>query len=177
MRAQYLIVGFFLLLAAPAARAQGLGNYQAAERRVHGIFLYNLTRYVQWPEGHDQGAFIVGVLGQDPLQPEVEMLARTRKVGGRPMRVEIYKKTEEVPSDCHLLLVSPDESVHLSSVLRHTRGWPMLIVTQKPGLGRAGSTVNFVRRNNRPSFEINQAELRGRRLRCAQLLLRQAEVL
>lgn len=174
MRSWYLL---FFLSCITSSWAQSPRDYQAAEQRVHGIFLYNFTRYVQWPDGYNQGTFLIGFLGDAPLRAEAEKLAHTRQVNGRPVRVEVYQSVNQIPAHCHVLFVAADRSILLSEVLSRTRAQPTLVMTQKEGLGLVGSPVNFVRSGNRPGFEINVQALEQRHLHCLQPLLRQATLL
>ncbi|WP_218127138.1 YfiR family protein [Catalinimonas alkaloidigena] len=169
-----ILVLFFCASGFWSCHAQSTRDFRAAERRVQSIFISNFTRYIQWPEGANQGTFCIGFLGTNHLQQEVEAMAKTKTVNGRPMRVAQYGQPGEIPEQCHMLIISPENSHQLAEVLRRTRGKPMLIVTQKDGLGKAGSLINFISIDGQPTFEVNVGALEQNQLRCAQQLLRQA---
>jgi hypothetical protein len=56
--------------------------------------------------------------------------------------------------------VIPDtESKHFEALQARLKGKPTLLITEKPGLGQKGSGINFVIRENKWSYELNQASL------------------
>src|SRR5688572_27895567 len=82
------------LLAAVFALCFMLASTQAAaparEYRVKAVFLFNFSRFVEWPESafSAPGApFVVGVFGHDPFGGELEAVMRGETVGGRALEV------------------------------------------------------------------------------------------
>ena len=155
----------------------GLSQYARAqlrpeetENKVHSIFIYNFTKYINWPEEYNKGDFIVGVLGETGLLVELQKMAKQKSVSNRKIVIKQYQTLNEVDQKCHILFIAATSSGQLSSALRTTKGRPTLIITQKDNLGRAGSPINFISVNGRYKFEINLGALEQHGLKCAQQL-------
>ena len=48
--------------------------------RMHSVFIYSFTRYVQWPAAYNQGDFEILVLGDSPILEELKAMAQAKKV-------------------------------------------------------------------------------------------------
>ncbi len=147
-------------------------NYQ-----TQSVFIYSFTRYIQWPEGRNTGDFEILVLGDSPLLPELQLMAEKKKVGGdRPIKVSKISSPQEFKK-CHILFIPADKSSFLPEVLVKAADQSILIVTEQPGMGLKGSTINFVQREGKMAFEMNQASMNSRKLKAAIELSRLAIII
>ena len=83
LRALGLALFAFLLLA--PSRAATPGEYQ-----VKAVFLYNFSRFVEWPEtafADPKSPFVVGVFGFDPFGADLDEAVRGESVRGHPLVV------------------------------------------------------------------------------------------
>lgn len=142
-----LVAGFLLL--------PGLSQAQA-DYKFHTVFMYNFTKYVKWPENATQDKFVIGVVGRADIVPHLEQMASTKNVNGKPIEVRIFNSASEV-SQCHMLFLPKEKSSDLSSLRAKLAQKPTLIVSEKNGLGKEGSDINFVIDNGRWKFELNEA--------------------
>ena len=72
-----------LLAAAPALPAP-------SEYQVKAVFLYNFSRFVEWPASAFAGPdapFVVGVFGHDPFGADLDEIVRGETAAGRPLIV------------------------------------------------------------------------------------------
>jgi hypothetical protein len=86
---------FFLVMSLAPALAQ---NY-----KMHSVFIYSFTRYVQWPDAYNQGEFEILVLGDSPILAELKAMAQAKKVGDRVIIVTKIKSPAEIRK-CNMLL-------------------------------------------------------------------------
>lgn len=164
-----IVILFALSWFVQEAKAQS--GFKKPESHIQSIFIYNFTKYVQWPEEYNTGDFVIGVLGETELIEELRKLAGEKKVNGRTIVVKKYVSLNEMDQKCHILYIAYDSSNLLSNVLQKVGEKSTLIITQKDGLGRTGSLINFVSVSGKPRFEINVSALARNRLRCAQQLM------
>lgn len=141
-----------------------------AEYKIHSIFIYNFTKYVQWPEEYSKGDFIIGILGKTNLDTELQKMATARTISGRKITIKKYADVANVDKRCHILFISSEGSNLLSNVLNKTSGAATLIITQKDGLGKFGSLINFVSMNGKYRFEINMSAFEKSKLKFEQQL-------
>lgn len=131
---------------------------RSAEYRIHCIYIYNFTKYIQWPSDYGKGEFTIGIVGETGLADELKKMADVKTVNGRKILVKRYKNVNEVDKVCPMLILPVQSSDFLSAALR-TCNKNTLIITQKAGLAKTGSPINFVSLDGKPKFEMNTTVL------------------
>ncbi len=158
--------GLAALCYAPLTALGQDGSY-----RYHAVFIYNFTRHIEWPA--QSGPFVIGVLGRTPVQAELEKLSSNRQVKGRTIEVRHFKSAADVTA-CQILYVPPHESTHLAALRAKARQQNTLLITEKPGLALAGSSINFVQEDQRWKFELHEGHVNEAGLRVSSELKRLA---
>lgn len=131
---------------------------RSAEHRIHCIYIYNFTKYIQWPSDYTSGDFTIGIVGETGLADELKKMADVKTVNGRKIIVKRYKTVGEVDKTCPILILPVQSSDFLSNALKACNK-NTLIVTQKAGLAKTGSPINFVSLEGKPKFEMNTTVL------------------
>jgi hypothetical protein len=131
---------------------------QVNNHKIHSIFIYNFAKYTQWPASVKSGDFVIEVLGRSPLADELERVVANKMVGTQKIVVRRVTSPDQV-SASHMVVVPATESRHFETVQARLKGKPSLLITEKPGLGQKGSGINFVIREDKWSYELNQASL------------------
>jgi len=160
---KYRLLLAFVLLSVSVLRAQ---NYQ-----LHSVFVFSFTRYVQWPDESNQGDFEIQVLGDSPIVAELKKMSESKKVGDRTIKVTKLGASDDIKK-CHILFVPADKSAQLAEILAKIGNSPTLVVTEQTGIGAKGSAINFIEKDGKLAFEINQAALNKQRLKASNELLR-----
>lgn len=151
------IVFFSLLL---------LSNYSLAQKeKYESLFIYNFTKYIKWPDNYNEGRFIIGVIGNSDIYGSLETMANSKKKTGTGATIEVkkYESLEDI-EDCNILFISDDAIENLSDIEEATSGKPVLIITDTPGMATQGSIINFVEKDGKIKFELNQAKAESRKL-------------
>src|ERR1700686_2674516 len=103
-----------LMWAAPAnAGAADAAAAPARECEIKAAFLYNFTKFVDWPAATfaDAGApIVIGVLGDSPCAQALERLVRDRKVNGRTIVVRRIASAEDAKLTQLLFVGSAQEA-------------------------------------------------------------------
>lgn len=163
MRKTVLLV--LLALSGAASHAQ---NYN-----LHTVFIYSFTRYVIWPENYNSGEFEIMVMGESPIVDALEKMAQAKKVGDRPIKVTRISGPSEIRK-CNILFVPAARSADLTEVVTKVNNQSILIITEEPGLGLKGSNINFIMKEGRLAFELNQSSVSRQNLKIANELSRLA---
>ncbi len=72
--------------------------------KLQGLFLYNFTRLVSWPDDYRHGDFVIAVFGNSPISREIEQIAVLRRAGNQPIVSQLFNNLEEI-SKCHILYI------------------------------------------------------------------------
>lgn len=120
------------------------------------IFLYNFTRYFEWPEKMKSGNFIIQVIGSNPnINQELNKMAAVKQVGNQKLEIR-SNNTIDINLHPHIIYILNDASDVLKEVSSKFKGKGALIITEKNGLARAGAAINFVAVDNKQKFEYNK---------------------
>ena len=163
-----IMSSFILLLCSVNLPAQ---NYQ-----LHSVFLYSFTRYVQWPEELNNGDFDILVLGDSPILPELKKMADVKKVGDRIIKIYPIKNASEIRK-CNILFIPSNKSGLIADILAKVGSSSTLVVTEQEGLGAKGSSINFISKEGKLAFEMNQAAMSKQKLKASTELTRLAIVI
>ena len=126
----------------------------AQEYEVKAAFLYNLAKFVEWPDSQSKGPLIFGILGQDPFGETLDRIVNHKVVGGRAVAVKRSADLNQL-ADCQVLFVSASETKRLKQILKDLDGRPVLTVGDNDEFVRSGGTVALVLEQNRVVLEIN----------------------
>lgn len=145
----------------------------AQNYKLRTVVVYSFTRYIIWPEDMSSGDFEIKILGESPFEEELKTMAQSKKVGSRAIKVSRIQNLGEIQR-CHILIIPGSKSDMLEEVLKRLEGKPVLVVTEEQGLGEKGSDINFVDREGKLAFELNQATINNRKLKVSTELTRLA---
>ncbi len=155
-----------------AARAQ------TPEEEVRGAFLYNFTRFVEWPPapGPKGEHFRMCVVADEPFTQIVEAIVKGESVGDRPL-VVVNPATPEEARACQVLFLSHAEQERAQRMLSAVRDLPVLTVGDAPQFLQAGGAIQFVLENRRLRFDISLPAVERAGLRVSSNLLRVARTI
>ena len=154
-----------ILLASIIAHAQAY--------KQHPLFIYSFTRYIQWPDAYNEGDFEILVFGDSPIIEELNTMARAKKIGDRTIKVKKINTTAEIRK-CNMLFIPVDQSGKHSDVLQKVGGQSILLITEQSGLGALGSCINFITKDGKLAFELNQTALTKQNLKASSEITRLA---
>jgi hypothetical protein len=164
----------FLVLAAVLA-APGVAGAQAAatEYAVKAAFLYNFTKFVEWPDSaFPDGTLRLCVLGENPFGKTLQTVAG-EEVAGHKLTVLSTEKLSD-PAGCQVLFISQSERERMPRILADLRDLPVLTVSDTGGFIDHGGIINFTLERGKVRFEINQEAAERAGIKISSKLLRLA---
>jgi hypothetical protein len=163
MRKSVLLV--LLALSSYVSTAQ---NYN-----LHTLYIYSFTRYIIWPEEYTKGDFEILVLGDTPMHDALQDMALKKKVGERSIKVTKINSPSEIKK-CNILFVPSAKSNQINDVVAKVGNQSMVIITEEAGLTSKGSDINFIIKEGKLAFELNQSAVARQNLKIANELTRLA---
>jgi hypothetical protein len=138
--------------------------------KLKAVFIYNFTKYIEWPADYQSGEFTIGILGtSDALFSELVKMSKVRKVSNQSFSIQSFKNISDVQSP-HILYIPQGSDMNLSKAVGKLKGKSTLIVTEKPGLAKQGSAINFIFEGNKQKFELNKTNIENHNLKVASTL-------
>ena len=127
-----------------------------ANSKIKAVFLYNFTRYFEWPEKKKVDNFVIYVVGKnDALIAELKNLAAKKKVGNQEIEIK-NSATFDPGITSHIIYFTPDILKPVTEAAAKNKGKGVLIVAETPGTCKAGASINFIVMENKLKFEYNK---------------------
>lgn len=127
----------------------------AQEEKYIGLFVYNFTKYFDWPESTKDRDFEIFVLGHKSVFDELCKITNGKSVGSQQIVVKHITTPGQV-EDNQILFLGHWQTRHLEAIKTKIQGKPILLITEFEGLINKGSTINFVIRNGSIKFQLNE---------------------
>ena len=93
--------------------------------KVKAVFLYNFTRYFEWPNKMKSGNFIIHIVGgaNTPLNQELNKMATSKQVGNQ--KLEIKNSTNlDASAQPHIIFILNEASEQLKDIISKSKNHP-----------------------------------------------------
>lgn len=127
---------------------------EALENRLKAAFIYNFTRFIEWPGTAGQETLTICVLGKAVLARELGTIDGKHAQGKRIV-VKHLDNTRK-SGQCQVLFARVDRNRQRHALLNKLATQAVLTVSDSRGFAEAGGIVQFFITNNRVRFAINK---------------------
>jgi hypothetical protein len=168
----FALLTLFLAGGLPGATGFARGDDSVPEAALKAAFVYNFTRFVEWPEAVSTGRFNLCTVGSGAT---VEALAafEGKMAWGRQIHVVPASRGAALRA-CQLIFVG-DMINGLAEVLAEVRHSATLTVGEGAGFIAQGGLIALVREGERLRFEVDLGSAQSRGLKFGAPLLRLAK--
>jgi YfiR/HmsC-like len=141
------------------------------EYQLKLAFLVNFARFITWPAEAfaSEQQMTLCVLGNNPFGTGLSGL-EGKKIGERNVKVQ-HLETLGNNQQCHLLFVSQPEAASLAKLLQALSLKPVVTVSDSPGFAAAGGGIEFILKEGKLSFIINNSAMKDRGIQASSSLL------
>jgi hypothetical protein len=151
-------------------------NAGVSEYQVKAVFLYNFTKFTDWPASafaSSNAPIVIGIVGEDPFGKTLDAVINGDTARGHPLVVKRLRADEDLRS-CQVLFIGRSEKKRLSSLLQKLKSSPVLTVSDATDFAEQGGMVSFLLVQKNVKFEINQAAAEAAGLQISAKLLKLA---
>jgi hypothetical protein len=149
------------------------------EYQVKAAFLFNFTKFVEWPAtafADPRAPIVLGVLGEDPFGRSLNLIVDGQFVRGRGITIRNYHFGDDLRG-CQVLYVSASEQARTAQILGGLQRASMLTVSDMPNFAGEGGVVQFYMEEDRVRFVVNVDAAARANLRVSAKLLAVAHVI
>jgi len=157
-----------------AKSANGIIEEDRPVHEIHSMMIYNFVKYIQWPAEGSQN-FVIGVIGDDEVYSTLKSWYDGKVRGNKKFIIKKFNSPSEI-TDTNILYVAKSSSNQFDNI-KTQAGGNTLLITDKPGLGKKGSGINFRTINNKLAFELNQAVIERSNLKVSSQLTAMAIII
>jgi len=146
-----------LITAGGGAPAVKISPDRLLEYKVKAAYLFNFTKYIEWPEqafSSPEAPIIIGVLGVGPIVELLESTIGDRRVGNRTVKVKRSRRVEDL-RQAHVVFVSASEKERWPDILAALKGTNALTVSEIQQFCGNGGMIAFLIENDVVRFDVN----------------------
>ena len=172
----------FIVVACAALMLCAHGLYAAdapTENQVQAVFLFNFSRFVEWPPqvfAAPSDPFVIGIVGTDPFGARLDEAVRNEQINGHPLTVRRFHSIADV-ENCQILFIDRSEMAHIGQILTALDHRSTLTVSQGDDAAQRGVMIQFATENSRIRLRINVGSARAAGLTISSKLLRPADII
>jgi hypothetical protein len=147
---------FWASVPVAAARAE-MEPEQRRECELKAAFIYNFTKFIEWPPrsfADSSSPFVIGIVGNSPCIAVLESMVGQRRVGERRIEVHQVRSAEELLST-QLLYFGAGEDQALTAWSARIASLPLVTVGESPEFASGGGAITLLRQDDKVRFEIN----------------------
>lgn len=174
---------YFLLSALLLPLSFSMAQESAKYNNIKTVFIYNFTKYIDWPAPRKKGDFVIGVFNGGSFAEGMRTVLSNKTVDAQKIIIREYAALEEIEKKCHILVIPGpltdkynDWVVYkdlVSKALKKVAGTGTLLVSD--GLSCNESMINFkiVEKGSKglQKIEINTNAIKNQGLSVARELL------
>jgi len=148
---------------------------QTFEDDIKAAFLYNFTKFIEWPASPERRAepFRLCVLADPEFTRAVDRIIAGESVEGRPLARTDPQSADEA-RHCAILYVGRGHTQRGATLVTAVRQLPVLTVGDSPRFVAQGGVIQFVLEDNRVRFDVSPGAAHRSGLLVSSKLLRVA---
>jgi hypothetical protein len=131
---------------------------KAQDDKFKALFMYNFTKYLEWPSEKQKGDFVIGVFGNSPIINELSIIAEKRRVGIQQIVIKKIYDVKEI-SGCNIVYIPGNKVLKADDVTAQSKNMGIAIITDSPGLAKTYAGINYIKIDGKLNFEINRKNL------------------
>jgi YfiR/HmsC-like len=144
------------------------------EDDVKAAFLYNFTKFIEWPMPQQADEpFRLCAIADAPIIAALDRTIADESVGGRRL-VRVEPQSLDEARGCAILYVGKSSGERGARLVAGVRDLPVLTVGEGAQFVKQGGAIGFLLENNRVRFDISARSLQRSGLRASSKLLRVA---
>jgi hypothetical protein len=165
-----------LACALSVVRPVGAAPERASEYAIKAAFLFNFSKYVEWPEGAFTGPaapIAICVLGVNPFGSLLREDVKDKRVNGRELVVREATLVSATVG-CHIVFIASSERGRLDEILGALAQLPSLTVSDEESAADRGVILGLTLKEKTVRIEVNLIAARRAQLRLSSQLLKVA---
>lgn len=150
----------------------------ASEYQLKAAFLYNFTRFIDWPStafSTPNAPFVIGIIGNDPFGVYMDEIIRGETVSGRPIIIQRYSTLNDI-RQCHILYINTKDIKRGKEIISALENRSILTVSDASNFVKWGGVIGFYKEGNKVRLQINVASARAAQIEISSKLLNLARI-
>ena len=136
-------------------------------------FIYNFTKFIHWPARNSPtngNNLSLCIVGKDPFGSILDRLAKKHQFKHKKIIIRRNVRRNKIKG-CHIVFVSHSENARIEDIVSKAQSSPILTIGDTKGYSSRGIGINFIVKENKIRFEINNGSIMKSGLKVSSELL------
>ncbi|MFZ3264262.1 MAG: YfiR family protein [Terriglobales bacterium] len=138
------------------------------ELAVKAALVFNLTKYVEWPQGNNE--VVIGFVGEGPMGEVLKKMLDGKTSESRPIHVLLSPSDQELER-CYILYIADPSPRKIHAALDRVRDKSILTVGDTESFVREGGMISLVTVGDLVQIQVRLEVARESRLKISSRLL------
>ncbi len=148
-------------------------NENNIEYKMKAVFVFNFTKYIQWPDNDTSETFEIAIIGNSNIINPLKEIAKNKLINKKKIKIISCKDIQDINIP-HILFISTSEKKNLDKILQKVKNKNILTISDSKEFANKGVTINFVIVKGKIKFEINTHAIESTGLQISSQLLKLA---
>lgn len=127
------------------------------QNKQRAILIYNLAQQIHWDNTEEINPFKIGVLGNDPVINELRLIAKKRKLHGKPILIKTLLSVSDI-KNISLLYTHKRFNFNMTKILKKVSKKNTLIISENYNFN--SSMINMIHTGQDFLYEINNYNIK-----------------
>jgi len=127
---------------------------QVEMSQAQASFIYNFTKFFDWPQSEKTGDFTIGVLGAKGLSVQLEKVTKGKKNVTQNIVVKYFRNKDEI-SKCQVIFVDAYKSNNIIDIHKKTGVHCLIISDSNTGIDK-GAAIQFISEGGRLKYAFSK---------------------
>lgn len=127
------------------------------ESKIKTVFIYNFTKYIEWPNSDKIATFKIGVIDNKSVYEELIKISKVKLVSDKSLEIVFLESLDEVDPTFQILFIGNREKTPLDKSFLSIGENPILLVSDS--YQDESSMIDFRIVGTRMKFALNKQEL------------------
>jgi hypothetical protein len=135
----------------------------AQKAKFEALYIYNLCRYIEWPQNFNSTSFVIGLVGNNSsLESELNSIASTKTIQGKKVIVKNISNASN-SADCNIVFFTEGTENQLGNYFTSAKN-ALFIAESTVGIQK-GADINFFIEENKLKFDFGVTNLSRKSLK------------
>ena len=143
----------------------------AQEYKYHPIFIYNFSKYIEWPSPSTENDFVICVVGNEKAYEQMVNISQKKKtIKNQNLVIKKCNTLDEIGKS-NIVFITKNTKLASEEIEGWSNRQGTLIITEHKGMAEQGSHINFfATSDSKIGFELNTTSTQNAGLKVANTL-------
>jgi hypothetical protein len=154
----------------PAVKTKGAAMPKNVEYEKKALYVYNLPYYIFWPKNSKATNFLIGIVGDSPMNAALALHVYGKNINELPAVVEPYNPAPG--KFYHMIFIAESRNKDFYKLKKELKNQPVLLIVENRHLEKLGAHISFYTEGDKIRFTVNKKHIERTGLNVSEQLIK-----